>query len=251
MHADAALSQELRDRIFPGARFSGPANVLVFANSDAASGVRNILKMKANGLEVGPILMGMGNRAHIVTPSITARGLAEHRGARRHAGRALRLKAHRPRHGTRGRRRAAGRAVAARTILPRRHRGPPATLPAPLRTGPRRDPDCPDDPRGRRDHRRASHERTAGRRDGGLPRAALARLSHTCGRPAVRWRRPVRGPNAMRRRWSGGGAGCIYDVTSSSSSSRPSAACPSCRPSACQPLFRRGGLPPPEPMKSR
>jgi malate dehydrogenase (oxaloacetate-decarboxylating)(NADP+) len=33
------------------------------------------LKMKGGGLEVGPILMGMGNRAHIVTPSITARGL--------------------------------------------------------------------------------------------------------------------------------------------------------------------------------
>jgi len=31
--------------------------------------------MKANGLEVGPILMGMGNKAHIVTNSITARGL--------------------------------------------------------------------------------------------------------------------------------------------------------------------------------
>ena len=30
---------------------------------------RNALKMKANGLEVGPILMGMGNRAHVVTPS--------------------------------------------------------------------------------------------------------------------------------------------------------------------------------------
>jgi malate dehydrogenase (oxaloacetate-decarboxylating)(NADP+) len=29
----------------------------------------------AGGLEVGPILMGMGNCAHIVTPSITARGL--------------------------------------------------------------------------------------------------------------------------------------------------------------------------------
>ena len=27
------------------------------------------------GGEVGPILMGMGNRAHIVTPSITSRGL--------------------------------------------------------------------------------------------------------------------------------------------------------------------------------
>ncbi len=75
MHADAALDQALRDRIFPNSRLQGAANVLVFANTDAASGVRNILKMKANGLEVGPILMGMGNRAHIVTPSITARGL--------------------------------------------------------------------------------------------------------------------------------------------------------------------------------
>ena len=31
--------------------------------------------MRANGIEVGPILMGMGNKAHIVSPSITARGL--------------------------------------------------------------------------------------------------------------------------------------------------------------------------------
>ena len=37
--------------------------------------VRNILKMRARGLEVGPILMGMGNRAHITTTSVTARGL--------------------------------------------------------------------------------------------------------------------------------------------------------------------------------
>jgi malate dehydrogenase (oxaloacetate-decarboxylating)(NADP+) len=37
--------------------------------------VRNILKVKAGGLEVGPILMGMGNRVHVVTPAITARGL--------------------------------------------------------------------------------------------------------------------------------------------------------------------------------
>ena len=75
MHIDAALDVELRNRIFPNAHLPGPANVLVFANTDAASGVRNILKMKGGGLEVGPILMGMGNRAHIVTPSITPRGL--------------------------------------------------------------------------------------------------------------------------------------------------------------------------------
>jgi malate dehydrogenase (oxaloacetate-decarboxylating)(NADP+) len=75
MNIDAALDQSLRDRLLPGSRYEGAANVLVFANADSASGVRNILKMKAGGLEVGPILMGMGNKAHIVTPSITARGL--------------------------------------------------------------------------------------------------------------------------------------------------------------------------------
>ena len=75
MNLDAALDPVLRDRIFPNSRLQGAANVLIFAHADAASGVRNILKMKADGLEVGPILMGMGNKAHIVTPSITARGL--------------------------------------------------------------------------------------------------------------------------------------------------------------------------------
>ena len=75
MQLDAALDVELRNRIFPNAHLPGAANCVVFANTDAASGVRNILKMKGGGLEVGPILMGMGNRAHIVTPSITARGL--------------------------------------------------------------------------------------------------------------------------------------------------------------------------------
>jgi len=75
MQAEVALNPELRARIMPNSRLEGAANVLIFPNTDAASGVRNILKMRAGGLEVGPILMGMGNRAHIVTPSITARGL--------------------------------------------------------------------------------------------------------------------------------------------------------------------------------
>ncbi len=75
MHSDAALDPQLRARIFPNSRLEGAANALIFANTDAASGVRNIIKMVAGGLEVGPILMGMGNKAHIVTPSITARGL--------------------------------------------------------------------------------------------------------------------------------------------------------------------------------
>ena len=75
MNVDAALDPELRERLLPGNRMQGVANVLIFGHADAASAVRNILKMRAGGLEVGPILMGMGNRAHVVTPGITARGL--------------------------------------------------------------------------------------------------------------------------------------------------------------------------------
>ncbi|MCR9086762.1 MAG: NADP-dependent malic enzyme [Rhodobacteraceae bacterium] len=75
MHVNTALDPVVRERLFPDCRLEGSANTLVFANSDAAAGLKDILKSKAGALEVGPILMGMGNRAHIVTPSITARGL--------------------------------------------------------------------------------------------------------------------------------------------------------------------------------
>jgi malate dehydrogenase (oxaloacetate-decarboxylating)(NADP+) len=75
MNVDTALDAELRARLLPDNRMEGAANVLIFSNADAASAVRNILKSKGGGLAVGPILMGMGNRAHIVVPSITARGL--------------------------------------------------------------------------------------------------------------------------------------------------------------------------------
>jgi len=75
MNVEAALDPEMRKRFLPCDRLEGPANGLIFANTDSAYAVRNILKSTVQALEVGPILMGMGNRAHIVTPSITARGL--------------------------------------------------------------------------------------------------------------------------------------------------------------------------------
>lgn len=75
MNIDSALDPDLRARSFPQNRMKGKANVLIFGHVDAASGVRNILKATGGGLEVGPILMGMANRAHIVTPAITPRGL--------------------------------------------------------------------------------------------------------------------------------------------------------------------------------
>lgn len=75
MHTDAALDPELRERLLPNNRLVGKANTLIYATTDAAGAARNLLKSAAGGIEVGPILMGMGNRVHIVTPGVTPRGL--------------------------------------------------------------------------------------------------------------------------------------------------------------------------------
>ncbi|WBU65305.1 NADP-dependent malic enzyme [Paracoccus aerodenitrificans] len=75
MPADVALDPELRERQYPDGRLTGAANGLVYANAEIANAARNMLRSVAGGLEVGPILMGMENRAHIVTPGITVRGL--------------------------------------------------------------------------------------------------------------------------------------------------------------------------------
>ncbi|WP_282026355.1 NADP-dependent malic enzyme [Limimaricola cinnabarinus] len=75
MHTDAALDPDLRERLLPGNRLRGRANILVYAGAEPAGAARNLLKSVADGIEVGPVLMGMGNRAHIVTPGVTVRGL--------------------------------------------------------------------------------------------------------------------------------------------------------------------------------
>jgi len=75
MPIDAALDPEIRERMMPNSRIKGKANAFVFSNAETAGGVKNALKSVVSGVEVGPILMGLGNRAHIVTPSITTRGL--------------------------------------------------------------------------------------------------------------------------------------------------------------------------------
>ncbi len=75
MHVDSACDPEIRSRLFPESRLEGPANLLIMPNIDAASATKNALKSLAGGLEVGPILMGMKGAAHVVTPSISARGL--------------------------------------------------------------------------------------------------------------------------------------------------------------------------------
>jgi malate dehydrogenase (oxaloacetate-decarboxylating)(NADP+) len=75
MHADAALSEEIRQRVFPHSLLKGTANLLIMPNLDAANIALNALTVLADGQPVGPILLGVNAAAHIVAPSVTVRGL--------------------------------------------------------------------------------------------------------------------------------------------------------------------------------
>ncbi|MDX1711804.1 MAG: NADP-dependent malic enzyme [Rhodovibrionaceae bacterium] len=75
MHADAALSEEIRQRIFPNSRLNGEANLLVMPTLDAANIAFNLVKILGEGLSVGPMLLGAAQPAHILTPSVTSRGV--------------------------------------------------------------------------------------------------------------------------------------------------------------------------------
>ncbi|MFG1410480.1 NADP-dependent malic enzyme [Xanthobacter sp. VTT E-85241] len=75
MQADAALLEDVREHVFPGSRLSGAANVLVMPDLDAADIAYNMIKVLGDALPVGPILMGTAKPAHILGPSVTARGI--------------------------------------------------------------------------------------------------------------------------------------------------------------------------------
>jgi malate dehydrogenase (oxaloacetate-decarboxylating)(NADP+) len=75
MHADLALSEELRKTRFPSSQLKDRANLMIMPNQDAANITFNMLKVLGEGVAIGPILIGAAKSAHIVTPSITVRGL--------------------------------------------------------------------------------------------------------------------------------------------------------------------------------
>ena len=75
MHGDSALSAALRQRVMPNSRLKGEANLLVFPGLDAANIALNLLKVATDALHVGPILLGTAKPAHILTPSVTSRGV--------------------------------------------------------------------------------------------------------------------------------------------------------------------------------
>ncbi len=75
MHADQALSEALRLRNAPSTTLSGTANLLVMPSLDAANISFNLVKAAAEGLQLGPMLLGMAKTIHVLVQSTTARGI--------------------------------------------------------------------------------------------------------------------------------------------------------------------------------
>ncbi len=75
MHADAALSEATRERAVPDGKLSGTANLLIMPTLDAANISFNLVKAAADALPIGPMLLGMSKPIHVLSPSVTARGI--------------------------------------------------------------------------------------------------------------------------------------------------------------------------------
>jgi malate dehydrogenase (oxaloacetate-decarboxylating)(NADP+) len=73
MQADAALLPALREAALPDSTLSGAANVLVMPGLDAANIAMHLLTALGDGVVVGPILMGLRQPAHVLTPSASVR----------------------------------------------------------------------------------------------------------------------------------------------------------------------------------
>ncbi|MEW9897864.1 NADP-dependent malic enzyme [Chitinivorax sp. PXF-14] len=74
MHGDAALSGAVRSVVFPNARFKEDANLLIMPTLDAANISFNLLKVSAaDGVTIGPILLGAAKPIHILTPTASPR----------------------------------------------------------------------------------------------------------------------------------------------------------------------------------
>ena len=75
MQGGSALSEDLRKRAMPDSSLTGEANLLIFPNLDAANISLGIVRNLTDALHVGPILLGTALPAHILSPSVTSRGV--------------------------------------------------------------------------------------------------------------------------------------------------------------------------------
>jgi malate dehydrogenase (oxaloacetate-decarboxylating)(NADP+) len=75
MHADAALSEAVREPLIGEGPLKGAANLLIFPSLDAANIAYNLLRALTDGVAVGPMLLGLNLPCHVVQETITARGI--------------------------------------------------------------------------------------------------------------------------------------------------------------------------------
>ncbi|HTI02749.1 MAG TPA: NADP-dependent malic enzyme [Acidisoma sp.] len=75
MQADAALAEATRARAIQGSSLSGTANLLIMPTLDSANIAFNLIKASGDGLQVGPLLLGLTKPVHILVPTATARAI--------------------------------------------------------------------------------------------------------------------------------------------------------------------------------
>ena len=75
MHGDSALSEILRHRVYPHSRAEGRSQPAGLPESRFGQHRLTMLKTMPDALHVGPILLGTDKPAHILTPSVTSRGI--------------------------------------------------------------------------------------------------------------------------------------------------------------------------------
>ncbi len=75
MNAESALSAAIRNKAVTDSTLTGAANLLVMPTLDAANIAYTLLKSAADALSVGPVLLGMSKPIHVLSPSVTARGI--------------------------------------------------------------------------------------------------------------------------------------------------------------------------------
>jgi malate dehydrogenase (oxaloacetate-decarboxylating)(NADP+) len=74
MHGDVALSGAIRNMVMPDSTLKGDANLLIMPTLDAANIAFNLLKVSAaDGVTIGPMLMGVARPVHILTPTASVR----------------------------------------------------------------------------------------------------------------------------------------------------------------------------------
>ncbi|MBT8095861.1 MAG: NADP-dependent malic enzyme [Woeseia sp.] len=75
MHALTAMNEDIRKTLDPDSPLTGRANLLIMPNLDTANVAMELIRSVTDALFIGPILSGTAHPAHIVTPSLSMKGI--------------------------------------------------------------------------------------------------------------------------------------------------------------------------------